>query len=149
MIHYAVKSAIHRKHCWMTQMQFSFITERSLICKKVLMEKRILFIVAFIKPNNDNSLILEDSISHKKSITSFFSLNLSPNPPLFIMIVLLNFLWLLFSSTKKSQKFVFIYWHSITNAVIHLATVLPICPLIYRMIDLYHHAQIKMSLLWC
>ena len=73
-------------------MQFSFITERSLICKKVLMEKRILFIVAFIKPNNDNSLILEDSISHKKSITSFFSLHLSPNPPLFIMIALLNFL---------------------------------------------------------
>lgn len=91
------------------------------------MEKRILFIVAFIKPNNDNSPILEDSISHKKSISSFFSLHLSPNPLQFIMIAFIEFpVIIIFLYTKISQKFVFIYWHSITNAVVCLATVLPI-----------------------
>lgn len=110
------------------------------------MEKIILFIIVIIKPNKDNSPIHENFASHKKSITSFFSLLLSPNPIPFIMVAFVKFPVIIII-TKKSQKFVFIFWHSITNAVIRLATVLPICPLIYGMIDLYHHAQIKMSLL--
>lgn len=91
------------------------------------MEKIILFIIVIIKPNKDNSPILENFASHKKSTTSFFSLHLSPNPLQFIMIAFIKFpVIIIFLYTKISQKFVFIYWHSITNAVVCLATVLPI-----------------------
>ena len=89
------------------------------------MEKIILFIIVIIKPNKDNSPILENFASHKKSTTSFFSLHLSPNPLQFIMIAFIKFpVIIIFLYTKISQKFVFIYWHSMTNAVVCLATVL-------------------------
>ena len=139
MIHYAMKSAIHRKQCWMTLNAVFFYNRK--VTNLQLIEKIILFLIVFIKPNKDNSPILENFASHKKSTTSFFSLHLSPNPLQFIMIAFIKFpVIIIFLYTKISQKFVFIYWHSITNAVVCLATVLPIW-------DLYHHTQIKTSLL--
>ena len=68
------------------------------------MEKIILFIIVIIKPNKDNSPILENFASHKKSITSFFSLHLSPNPLPFIMVAFVKFPVIIIFLYKKISE---------------------------------------------
>ena len=68
------------------------------------MEKIILFIIVIIKPNKDNSPILENFASHKKSITSFFSLHLSPNPIPFIMVAFVKFPVIIIFLYKKISE---------------------------------------------